>query len=179
MTIKTVKQTTEQYGTAAERADIRTSDIAEGHRIIFRETDTDAIYEFFGTAWVQTHSGGAALVNIVNREIDVARLQDYDRFTIAANGSVDTWDISWADEVRVSVSRTSGVTDSIAVYASVDGVNFDPVAVNDVTGASVSGVTAAVHTIPFNSRKLRFTHSGGGTDPIVVSWSARNSKRGI
>ena len=129
--------------------------------------------------WLSNLVNGAALVSVTNQEVDVARLQDYDRFTISANGSVDTWDISWADEVRVSVSRSSGVTDSIAVYASVDGVNFEAVPVNDVAGAAVSGVTSAVHTIPFNARKLRFTHYGGGTDPIVVSWSARNSKRGI
>lgn len=61
MTIKTVFQTTEQHGTAAERAAIQTADIAEGHVLVFRETDTGNEYRWAG-AWVQTRSGGAAHV---------------------------------------------------------------------------------------------------------------------
>lgn len=60
MTIKTVLQTTEQYGTSTERSAMRTSDIADGHRIVFRETDTGAVYEYFGTDWEQVVTNGAA-----------------------------------------------------------------------------------------------------------------------
>lgn len=59
MTIKTVFQTTEQYGTSTERSAMRTSDIADGHRIVFRETDTGAVYEYFGTGWEKVGTAGA------------------------------------------------------------------------------------------------------------------------
>lgn len=64
MTIKTVLQITEQYGTAAERSAIRTADIAEGHRVVFNESDTGDTYTIDGgdSSWVQTTAKGAARV---------------------------------------------------------------------------------------------------------------------
>ena len=131
----------------------------------------------------------ADLVHITNQEIPVATLQDYDRFTIGtAAGSVDTWDISHLDEVHISVD-SNGTTDTIAVYISHDGVNFDTA--HPVMLTSWSGGTPAVSatpiaatileegtgTIPFNGKKLRFDKTGT-TDILTVSWSARNSGRG-
>lgn len=116
MTIKTVKQTTEQYGTAAERAAIRTSDIAEGHRIIFRETDTDAIYEFFGTAWVQTHSGGAALVTGAMSGTESQMLTD-----ATGTGTSFSTQLSGSDRLPTECSylATLGANNTISATATV------------------------------------------------------------
>ena len=127
-------------------------------------------------------TSGGMHVRVTAQEADVATLQDSDRFSIGtATGSVDTWDISWADEVHVIID-SDGTTDALSVYSSHDGTNFSPTPVNGRTSAAGGAYVAASITgdlnltIPFNGKKLRFTKAGT-TDTVTVSWSARNSGR--
>jgi hypothetical protein len=117
----------------------------------------------------------------VRQEIEMAAIQEYDRFTLNSATPVDTWDISHMDEVTVEVA-SDGTTDTVKISTSADGENFDeisPVGRNAADGSYLSAAALKDNkvTIPFNARKLRFTASGT-TDTFTISWSARNSGRG-
>lgn len=62
--MRTITSSIKVYGTAAERAAMRDSDIPDNQEITFVEDDTDNEYQWNGTDWVQTRSAGAAKVYI-------------------------------------------------------------------------------------------------------------------
>lgn len=117
----------------------------------------------------------------VRQETEIMAYQENDRITITASTTpVPTWDISWADEITVSVART-GTTDTVKIEISMDGTNFStiaPVGRDSLNGNYLSCAALAdkMVTIPFNARKVRFT-ANGNTDTFVIDWSARNSGR--
>jgi hypothetical protein len=127
--------------------------------------------------------GDAAKSHITNQEVPVATLQEYDRFTIgAAAGTEDTWDISHLDEMFVEIT-SSGTTDPVSIFGSVDGENFGSVPLegrdqtaNYVACVWTSAAGGVTFRIPLNYRKVRFSKTGT-TDTVTVSWSARNSGR--
>jgi hypothetical protein len=133
-------------------------------------------------SWVDIGNGlFARRVFIDNPGVEMAAIQDYDRFTITASvDPVDTWDISAFDEVALSVYSAAG-TDTVQVLVSVDGVNFENVSPSgrDASTGSTVSCAALINkkvTIPFNGKKLRFVASAAN-DTIIISWSARNSGR--
>lgn len=163
---------------------------------------TGNVYHWNGYAWIDTgltvvgyigsptgiDSKGGSAVNMVitdtvtvKQEIEVSTYTENDRITIVASTNpVETWDISWADEVTISCA--TGGAETIKIEVSLDGSNYSaisPVGRDSADGAykACSALANKMVTIPFNAKKMRFTASAG-VETHTVDWSARNSGRG-
>lgn len=141
MTIKTITQETTIRGTAAERAAMTTTDFAGNHSVRFIESDTGNEYKFDGDSWVQTRSGGAALVSVGGPGGDGA-VTTLETFLVAGGASQTGTAVAMPSGRCVFQAVANGTSGAFAatvtILGSLDGDNFETLGTITLSGTATT-----------------------------------------